>query len=376
MDKDWYISYRFYDDRYKQQYPKGKQVIVKGMNSFRALADRRAATEVLLQSTFDELKNLGYNPITNTVSKPIIASDTLSQYTPMLQALKEASKLLQVAESTMDDIDDTIKYITPAAEKLGYSDLNIGDIGKKHIIKMLEQAAIKKDGEFSGHKYNKLRTYLHIIFEKLEDDEVIQHNPVSSTKKTHKGIIKKIRTTITEEEAIRALEHFSITYPAFARFMHIFYHSGARKTELLHVKYGDVNLQKQTVKLLVKKGKIYTEHLMPIKNVAMKYWVQAIANTAPGHFVFSKGFVGGDKELDADVIRRLWYRNAKQKLHIEADFYSLKHLHTTKMREVFSAEEVAKHNRHSKEMVDRVYDTKKKEREDLLIKNVKGELGE
>lgn len=376
MDKDWYISYRFYDERYKQQYPKGKQVKVKGMNSFHVLADRRAATESLLQSTFDELKNLGYNPITNTVSKPIIASDTLSQYTPMLVALAEASKLLKLAGSTMADIDDTIKYITPAADKLGYSELNIIDISKKHIIKILEQAALKKDGSFSGHKYNKLRTYLRIIFEKLEENEVIPHNPVASTKKTFKGIIKKIRTTITEKEAVKALNHFSVTYPAFARFMHIFYHSGARKTELLHVKYADVNLQKQTVKLLVKKGKVYTEHLMPIKNVAMKYWVQAIANTAPGQYVFSKGFVGGEKELDADVIRKLWYRNAKLQLNIEADFYSLKHLHTTKMREVFSAEEVAKHNRHSIQMVNKVYDTKKKEREDLLIKNVKGELGE
>ena len=37
---DWYIIYRFYDPRFK----KPKQVMMKGMNQFKTLAERQEAT--------------------------------------------------------------------------------------------------------------------------------------------------------------------------------------------------------------------------------------------------------------------------------------------------------------------------------------------
>jgi hypothetical protein len=53
LKKIWYISYRFYSP----QQPNSKQVIIKGMNEYSTLEDRRAATKLIYD---DELKVLRY----------------------------------------------------------------------------------------------------------------------------------------------------------------------------------------------------------------------------------------------------------------------------------------------------------------------------
>src|SRR5688572_16161138 len=55
---DWYIIYRFYDPNYM----KPKQVMVKGMNLFKSIAERQEATQNLLVSEMDKLVMEKFNP--------------------------------------------------------------------------------------------------------------------------------------------------------------------------------------------------------------------------------------------------------------------------------------------------------------------------
>ncbi|MBN8699585.1 MAG: hypothetical protein J0L54_08220 [Chitinophagales bacterium] len=55
---DWYITYRFYDPRY----PKPKLVMVKGMNQFKTLPERQAATKKSLAEELDKLVRGELNP--------------------------------------------------------------------------------------------------------------------------------------------------------------------------------------------------------------------------------------------------------------------------------------------------------------------------
>jgi len=69
-------------------------------------------------------------------------------------------------------------------------------------------------------------------------------------------------------------------------------------------------------------------------------------------------------------IEKRWYR-LKKKLGIEADFYSLKHLHTTEVVELLNEEEAAKHNNHtSTAMVESIYDVRRNERKQGSIKRL------
>lgn len=79
--------------------------------------------------------------------------------------------------------------------------------------------------------------------------------------------------------------------------------------------------------------------------------------------VFSEGLVPGDVEIDPSQINKRWYRIVKKNLGITADFYSLKHLHTSEVVELLNDEEAAKHNSHtSTAMVNGVYDVNRKKR--------------
>jgi integrase len=52
--------------------------------------------------------------------------------------------------------------------------------------------------------------------------------------------------------------------------MHIFFHSGARLTELMRLQVQDVDLRNQVFKLIVKKGRMSKEVLRLIKDIALE----------------------------------------------------------------------------------------------------------
>ena len=57
--RNWQIHYYFYDNSVNKR----KFVLVKGMNKFKTLTERREATSQLIQNEITNLMDKGYNPI-------------------------------------------------------------------------------------------------------------------------------------------------------------------------------------------------------------------------------------------------------------------------------------------------------------------------
>ena len=57
MARNWHIQYYFYDTAIKKR----KFVLVKGMNRFKTLTERREATAQLIENELYNLKDKGYN---------------------------------------------------------------------------------------------------------------------------------------------------------------------------------------------------------------------------------------------------------------------------------------------------------------------------
>jgi hypothetical protein len=65
----------------------------------------------------------------------------------------------------------------------------------------------------------------------------------------------------------------------------------------------------------------------------------------------------------------------KKKIGIEADFYSLKHLHTTEVVDMLSEKEAASHNEHtSTAMVVGIYDVRGESRRHGKVKTLKNKF--
>lgn len=345
---NWFINYRFYDSRF----PKPKQIKIQGMNSFKTLIERQKETLRLIDEECKALQN-GYNPFSIPNNS---ALDSLS----FIDALKLAIEKVSVAEVTKRDIKSSMAKFEFAITQLNWVQLSISDVSRKHIRQILDVSSNTDD------RFNKHRSYLMILISVLCELELVSFNYVRDIKK--RKVVKYLRQVLTDEERTTVNEYLLVEYPEFHRFLHIFFHSGARISELMRLKVSDIDLPRKRFKMVIKKGTSYREVWKTIKNIAMPFWIELIKDANESDFVFSKGLKPGSIEIQPYQINKRWYRLVKKKFNIKADFYSLKHLHTTEVVEFLGINEAAKHNGHtSTSMVSKVYDINRANREEASI---------
>lgn len=345
VKKDWYVYYRFYDPNFLDQ-PKfkyGKLVVIKRMNQFKAIHERQEHTQLIIKQELERLKNEAFNPITNKNIELVPSNLAIESTTPFITALTMVEKRISGSSSTKRDLRSTIRFVTKAASHLEYSQLPISIISRKHIKQLLVHIDLCS-GE-SAHRYNKLRSYLMILFKELIELETIESNPLRDLSK--KKCIQRIRKLPSLENRQNINKYLQIHHYRFWLFMQIFFHSGARLTELMKVKRSDINLDEESFIITIKKGSFYKEIVRPIKKIAIPFWEKALASAAPDEFIFSKGLEPGKSEIKSYQITKRWNRHIKKKLGIKEDFYSLKHLNLDQTAEFLGINDASAMASHS-----------------------------
>lgn len=374
LKEEWYIWYRFYCGA------QSKLVKIRGMNLFKDLQSRQKETSALIESEKDLIDNQHYNPITKEYmfekgeQLMPVTEDTL-----ILEAIDFSYDKLDVDPDYKKSIKSTVKYVKQSIKCLEFSDLKISQIKRRHVTLILDHCAGTR--KLSPTRYNQYRTDLILIFKKLIGYDCIEYNPAGATEK--KKTIKKIRPVPTDQERKNIDESLKTNFYTFWRFVHIFYHSGARKTELLRLKKEDVNLEAMEYKVLLKKGGSYREVLKPIKEIALPLWAEIYHKAIPGQYLFSVGLIPGDQTIHPIQTARRWKRHIKEKLGVTADLYSLKHLNMTEVMDELSAigdiesakEETILLSSHTdSKMLDNVYDIKSRQRKGDRIKKVRNKF--
>lgn len=355
---DWYLSYRFYHP----DYPQPKQVMVKGMNQFKQLSQRQEATKTALSQELDKLLNQAFNPFIK-LNKAIVGSSASSPETNISEALQLVYKKIQVSERTLMDIKYVLRSVDKAIGLLGLSNYPISQVTRKTVKLILENASCSAD------RFNKYRSYLMILFSELCEMELVETNPVRDIKK--KKTIKHLRTVLTDQERLLVNDFLKINHPSFHRFLHIFFHSGARISELIQLKASDIDLSRQRYKIIIQKGREYREVWKVIKNIALPFWINLLEKAKVNDYVFSVGLEPGVAQIQSYQITKRWYRLVKKKLNIEADFYSLKHLNldeTASILDINDASVMASHN--STSITSKYYALGEKQRQTERLKNI------
>jgi integrase len=80
---------------------------------------------------------------------------------------------------------------------------------------------------------------------------------------------KEQRAILTKAERQYVSELLQTSYPEFFRFLNIFFHSGARISELMKLKKPDVDIAGQRFRSEIKKGRKTRIVWRPIKNIAV-----------------------------------------------------------------------------------------------------------
>jgi integrase len=338
------------------------------MNIYKTLRERQQITKELIDYEMDLLQNKGYNPITESYRLPIEQEGEIFPHTLLIDALKKAKEKVILNKNTAKELRLVLNHVESAAKTLRKDRLRISDVEIKDILIILEEVG-KHSRSWSSHNFNKHRAYLMILFKELMQYGAVKYNPAAGIAK-HK-MIKKIRKVLTDEERVIVKEHLKECYPSFYRFMQIFYHSGSRETEILSVQGKHVDLKSQTFTCTIKKGTEYREVAKVIKDIALPFWIEAVAECSPEQYIFGRKFKPGKKPLSTNKINKTWHEYVKKALGIQADIYSLKHSNSTEIAAILSDEHAAKLNSHqSTGMIIKIYDVHRKSRQDEELKKV------
>jgi integrase len=367
------VYYRFYDPAFRHdlKYQKGKLVRIKTMNALTDLRERQHRVKEVIELELKKLKEEGYNPITELYGNSSLS--TVKPSTPFFQAISDAETNINSSKSTKRDLKSVLRFIEKASRQLGLYNLPISNVSRKHVKLLLAQIE-SNQGKESVHRYNKNRTYLMMLFKELVELEVTETNPVREISKKQRMV--PLRTVLKPKERKQVDDHLKLKHYRFWLFTNIFFQSGARLTEIMQVKRKDVNLHEQYFVVTIKKGKLYKQVQKPITDIALTFWTEAVENAGVEHYIFSKGLRPGNSPINTDQITKRWKLHVKDKLQIEADFYSLKHLHLDEIAAQSGIEDAAAMASHSSSKTTiKHYAVNEKYRQDQRLKSMSISFG-
>ena len=314
LSKDWFVECVFFDPRYEKKYPKGFSFRKKA-NKPQTIEERKALISLFLKSIPQQF-NDGYNPITKKYMA--IRDEGLYPDLLFIEAFRRALEIKSGTKSHLYNIKRAIERLEKASEALGMQYIKIKDLRRVDLKRMLDYL------QLTDKYYNKFVIYFSSLYRELIEYECCESNITRDIypKKT----FKEPRLVLEKNELDRVREHLEEAYPDFYRYMMIFLYSGARNTELFRLQRKDVDLDKQEFVILLEKGGQYKRCTKVILSPALEYWREVCEECkSPDDYLFALNFVPSKKMGNKEIVTRFWKRNVKDKLGIEADFYSLKH---------------------------------------------------
>jgi integrase len=386
MQKHWVISYRFYNQQGVR-----KQVHIRGMNDVTSWEARKKETQQLIEAEINLLDHKGYNPISKSYEL-LPADGIISPASYFCDALNLAYEQLVCSVHMKECVKSCVGIIRNAAAVLSLGNVNINTIRSRHILLVLNTC--EKQRKLSAQSFNHYRSYLLQLFKVLVLAGAIEYNPVKDVPR--RKVMKKIKLTLTREQRPVVNKFLLANHYTFWRYMQIFFHSGARSTELLSIKVRHVNLVEQKYRCLVNKGSSGFETMKTIKDIALPLWQELLKDAHPDDYVFSKHLKPGPVMIRAEQITKRWSKYIKnpkgihlkrweevagKDMKIDSDFYKLKHLHTTEVLDIMEREEqgnqrtalndIAEWNSHTSDaMVVKIYDTKQEQRRHKKVKGI------
>jgi site-specific recombinase XerC len=329
--------------------------------------ERQELTRALIDLEMTELKGLGYNPIREKHVALQSSLHLIHPDSPFPVALAAAFQKGNYTGRTLTDVRSVLKYVDKACVLLGFDYIAIKDIRPAHVLLLLEQCG-KIKARWTANTYNAYKKYLSILFGQLIQHQAVEFNPIRDIKK--RKTTKQLREILTPEECVHIdgfVKGFDVN---LWRFIHIFFHSGSRTTEILRVQGEHVNLKKQKVKFLILKGQQYEWVERTIKDIALPLWKHALEGCNGKDFVFSKGLKPGANMIRAEQISRRWRTHVKKKLGIDCDFYSLKHLNTDQTASLLDMQAASAHNSHKSTRITMTYAVNEKQRQHERLKTL------
>jgi site-specific recombinase XerC len=365
LELNWYVECKFTDPLFLEKYPKGFP-FRKKLNKFRTLDERKAAIQMLLIEIPKLFEDKGWNPITKKFMIPEAKpkAGTLHPKQNFIEALEIAYLKLSVSDGVVKELRRIIAKVKKSALEQRI-DIPICEIHSGHIRDLLDYLNL------TPNEYNKFLTHLSIVISDLVEKRMVFHNPIKDIRK--KKTVKKIRETMEVEELNKIFKILKSDYYTFFRYGMIFFHSGARSSELFRVQKKDVNLEKREYRVIIKKGNSYREVIKVILPNVIKYWEEIINEcSSEEDYLFTRGLEPSLIPIQPYQITKRWKRLVKDKYNVTADFYALKHLFLDELDKATSESSMLSKGMasHETDVTEKVYLIGRNSRKNEALKNI------
>jgi integrase/recombinase XerC len=179
-----------------------------------------------------------------------------------------------------DDLQQFSAYL--AKEYDGMKDVEI-----KTVIIRSWLATLKDEGltaKSLNRKISSLRSYFRFLLKK----KFIQHNPVAQI--TSPRINKRLPVFVAEKDMETLLSQEVFENDRTGRMHHLvitlFYHTGVRLSELIHIKITDIDYQRRSLKVLGKGNKERIIPLTPVLAKTIREFLEADTTGIPRVYLF------------------------------------------------------------------------------------------
>ncbi|MDI6034604.1 tyrosine-type recombinase/integrase [Flavobacterium sp. LB2P84] len=366
LELDWRVECKFYDPIFKEKYPKGFP-FRKKLNRFKSLEQRKAVIQAWLKDIPVLFEKEGYNPITKKYMIPKLkpVQGTLYPELNFIEALEINYPKLMVSEGVKKECRRIIAKIKKSATEQRI-EVPICEIHSGHIRDLLDPL------DLTNNEYNKYLTHLSIMLSDLVEKRMVFHNPIKDIRK--KKTVKKIRETLEVDELNKIFKILKQDNYTFFRYGMIFFHSGARSSELFRVQKKDVYLDKREYRVTIKKGNSYREVIKVILPNALQYWTEILQEcTTEDDFLFTRNLQPSLTATQPYQITKRWKRLVKDKYNVTADFYALKHLFLDELDKATSESSMLSKGMasHETDVTEKVYLIGRNSRKNEALKNIK-----
>lgn len=314
VKKNWHISYYVYTDAGR------KKKIIKNMNHLKTWQERHEATKELLDAEIKRVNSADRDEL--LVKQPTSYVVAYPNLQVALLAMVE-KKRKHCDQRHCNNLETKAKRFYEVGKKLKLP-MTIQTLTRQQCLSILD-AMYTQYKTFNDKTYNNYVKDLRALFNELVYWEHTKDNYFNLIKKI--PVVKQLKkiATLEQRKAIDKLL-FEKNY-ALWRFMHIFFHSGAREAELCRMKTTDIHLKDRYFVITIKKGKSRRQEVKAILPAAYRHWGEVVMENEL--YPFGKDLLPGPVPMDPLKIGVLWKRLVKKHLgYKEIDFYSLKHLHT------------------------------------------------
>jgi len=338
---DWYI--KFYAPDPAQGKMRRKKI---KLNHIKKIGDRRRYAQHFLKQLILKLEK-GWNPWIEAENEKAYRffKDTCEHYR------KYITKLLNdgiIREDTYRDYISKLKNI----EEWNKSNKNpityIYQFDRSFITDFLEEIYIGRKN--SAQTRNNYLTFIRIFSSFLLEYEYVKVKPSDGISSLNKRKLKKIRTTISENDIVRLYDYLYENNKHYLLACYIIHYTFVCRKEMSFVKIKDISIKNQTLFIpesVSKNGKWGT---ITLPETVLELMLELNIFKYPGnYYLFSDRFIPGPERRNEKQFTDYWACHVRTdlKFPVSYQFYSLKDTGITSMlrkHDIITIRDQARHS--------------------------------